>query len=73
MSDAIATIKEIRFTGLDSELTHCFVSIEAGGDCPIGVQGWHYKAFPPTKSVVDIVGSLGSDDPVLWPLKAPAK
>jgi hypothetical protein len=71
MSKATVTYKEIRFTGLDTELTHCFVLLEAGGDCPIGVQGWHYKAFPPSKSVGEIIESLPSDDPILWPQMAP--
>jgi len=71
MSKATVTYLEIRFTGLDTELTHCYVLCQAGGDCPLGVQGWHHKAFPASKSVADIVGTLGADDPVMWPQAAP--
>jgi len=71
MAKATATFKEIRFTGLDSELTECYVFIEAGGDCPHTVQGWHHKAFPASQSVQDILANFGKDDPILWPLKAP--
>lgn len=71
MGKATVTYKEIRFTGLDTEITHCFVACEAGADCPLGVQGWHYKAFPPSMSALDILATLGKDDPVLWPQMAP--
>jgi hypothetical protein len=71
MANASYTYKEVRFTGLDGELTHCFVWITAQGDAPIGVQGWHHKAFPPSVSLVDIAKNFGKDDPILWPLCAP--
>lgn len=71
MANSTVTYKEIRFTGLSSELTHCFVLCEASGDSPLGVQGWHHKAFPASKSVLDIVGSLGKDSPVMWPQAHP--
>jgi hypothetical protein len=71
MANSTVTYKEIRFTGLDTELTHCFVLCEAGGDSPLDVQRWHYKAFPASKSVLDIVGTLGKNDPVMWPQMAP--
>lgn len=61
---------EVRFL-IEDELTHCFVLIEAIGDCPFGVQGWHHKAFPPSKSVIDIMNEWRKDDPVLWPQAAP--
>ena len=71
MANSTVTYKEIRFTGLDTELTHCYVLCEAGGDSPLGVQGWHHKVFPASKSVHDIVSSLGKDDPVMWSQEAP--
>lgn len=71
MANSTVTYTEIRFTGLDGELTHCFVHCDAGGDSPLGVQGWHHKAFPASQAVVDIVASLGRDNPVMWPQCAP--
>lgn len=73
MAKATAIFQEIRFTGLDKELTECYVFIEAEGDCPNSVQGWHYKAFPASKSVEEIVSNLDKDDPIFWPLKAPSR
>lgn len=70
MSYAGIEYKEIRIV-IQPELTQVYVLIDAIGDCPIGVQGWHHKTFPASKNASEIVGSLGQDDPVLWPLNAP--
>jgi hypothetical protein len=69
--------REIRFV-IDDDLTYVYVLCEALGDCPIGVQGWHFKAFPASLSTVDILTKKmwvdGKDsDPVLWPQKAPER
>ena len=47
-------IKKVLFVIEDKE-TQCYVAVSAVGDCPIGVQGWHYKSFNPSISVVDIL------------------
>lgn len=71
MAPAGAIFKEIRFV-IEDELTQCYVAIQATGDAPLGVQGWHHKTFPASKSVLEIVsGFSGEDDPLLWPLNAP--
>jgi hypothetical protein len=69
MSRCTSEFRELRF--VLGELTEVYVHVEARGDCPLGVQGWHFKAFPATKSVHDIVGSFETDSPLLWPQKAP--
>jgi len=63
--------KEIRMI-VGPELTHVYTHIEADQNCPMGVQGVHYKAFPPTISTTDIMleWQNGEQDPVMWPLKA---
>jgi hypothetical protein len=71
MGKATVMFREMRFV-IHDDLTHCFVLCEAGGDCPVGVQGWHYKAFAPDVSVQEIVRRLvAGDSPVLWPQMAP--
>ena len=71
MGKCAATFREIRFV-LEDELTQVFVAIEAVGDCPISVQGWHHKTFPASLSAIDILNRIGSgDDPVLWDGGAP--
>lgn len=70
MADSSYTMNEIRFDVRDEQVTHCYVLCDAEGDSPIGVQGWHYKAFPARIPVAEILLKyLG--DVVLWPLKAP--
>jgi hypothetical protein len=58
---------------LDDELTHVYIFAEAIGDCPLGVQGWHYKAFPKNVSIGEIFTkrARGVADYLLWPLHAP--
>lgn len=71
MGTATATIKEIRFV-IEDELTQVYVSVDTGGDCPIGVQGWHHKTFPESRSVRDILDEMfTTDDCLLWPQEAP--
>ena len=54
MARATATIKQIQFV-IEGELTEAYVFVEADGDAPIGVQGWHHKTFPASMSVKDIL------------------
>lgn len=71
MANSTVTFREIRFVIKDA-FTECYVLLEAGGDSPLGVQGWHYKVFGPETPIIDILPLFaGDDDPVLWPLKAP--
>lgn len=69
--DCKFNIDEVRFDTRDEEITHVYTFLRPiGGDCPDGVLGWHYKAFPARLSAVEIYQSHFSDI-VLWPLKAP--
>ena len=72
MARAGYEVKEVRIV-IEPELTQVFVMCEAWGDCPIGVQGWHHKTFPPSVSGLDFFTAwkVGDEDPVLWPLEAP--
>ena len=77
MSKATVTFRELRFV-IGDDMTHVYVLCKADGDCPLGVQGWHYKVFPPHYSAAQILdmmfmskSPLKGDDPVLWPQKAP--
>lgn len=71
MAAAGMKYRELRFV-IEDELTQVYVLIEALGDCPMGVQGWHHKTFPASKPVIDILTRLGRDnDAVLWPQQAP--
>ena len=70
MANATATIQEISFDVRDEQMTHVYVLVRAGGDAPIGVQGWHYKAFPARITAVQILVEHFRDH-LLWPLKAP--
>ena len=69
MANSSYATKEIRFV-IEDELTECYVLLEAYGDSPLGVQGWHHKTFPASKSVVDIL-TKHMDDAVLWGQEAP--
>ena len=71
MAKCDALYTEIRFT-FPEGLTHCYVLIEARGDCPLGVAGWHHKAFPATVNVVEILNGIATGDaPHLWDHGAP--
>lgn len=62
--------RETRFI-YEEELTQCYVYLDAYNDVPLGVQGWHHKTFPKTKSAVDILTGMTKDSPILWPQSAP--
>jgi hypothetical protein len=70
MSDAGYLFKWLMVDTSDEQVTHVYVLLEATGDCPIGTQGWHYKAFPARVSTVEILQKWIADV-VLWPLHAP--
>ena len=71
MADSQAIFREVRFV-IEDELTQCYVRIEARGDSPLGVQGWHHKTFPASMPAIDILKSFaGTDDPILWAQEAP--
>lgn len=72
MSKAEMVYREIRFI-IEEDLTLVYVLIEAKGDCPIGVQGWHHKVFSSKIDVVTILSLMIEDSPVLWPLDSPEK
>lgn len=57
MGKATVEVKEIRFV-IEPEVTQAYVLCEAGGDCPLGLQGWHHKTFPGSRSVADILGAM---------------
>jgi len=61
-------IKKVLFVIEDKE-TQCYVAVSAAGDCPIGVQGWHYKSFDPPIPIVNILKE--HFDYLTWPLSAP--
>ncbi len=69
MGKCSAIIKEVRFV-IEDELTQAYVACDAIGDCPIGVQGWHHKTFPASKSIIDIVKDDISGF-LLWSQEAP--
>jgi len=60
---------EVRFI-IKPDFTECYVYCEAHGDCPIGVQGWHYKVFPKKVPIIDIV-KIYVIECILWPQKSP--
>ena len=70
MGKCSSTIREIRFV-IEDELTHCYVAVQADGDCPIGVQGWHHKVFPASVAAVDILTPKHFSDYLLWGQDAP--
>ena len=70
MGKCQSEIREVRFV-IEDGLTECYVLVEAMGDCPIGVQGWHHKTFPASQSALDILGSSAFRDYLLWPQESP--
>ena len=72
MAAAGMKYRELRFI-IEDELTQVYVFIEALGDCPHTVQGWHHKTFPATIPVAGLLPKMfdEDDDPVMWPGKAP--
>lgn len=69
MGECNTSIKEVRFV-FEDELTYVYVHCEAWGDCPLGVQGWHHKTFPVSRTAIDILRNDISGY-VLWPQQAP--
>lgn len=70
MANTDVYFREVRFI-IEQELTQCYVFLDAYNDVPLGIQGWHFKTFPKSKTVVDIVNDFGKDDPMMWPQCAP--
>lgn len=68
MGKCSSVIREIRFV-IEEELTQVYIHVDAFGDCPLGVQGWHHKTFAGSKAVDEILPETA--DFLLWPLKAP--
>jgi hypothetical protein len=69
MAKCFAEINKLLFV-FEEELTHCYVAVQAIGDCPIGVQGWHHKVFPKSLSAVDIL-KPDNFNYLEWSLEAP--
>jgi hypothetical protein len=69
MANTGYNFREIRMV-YAKDMTHCWVYLEAIGDCPLNVQGWHYKAFP-----ITVVGEriFTKEIPkcIEWPLDPP--
>jgi hypothetical protein len=76
MAAASYIVREIRFV-IGEELTEVFIAVDALGDCPDHVQGWHYKAYPKEVAAIEILENIrngGTDSEfLLWPLKAPIR
>jgi hypothetical protein len=70
MANAAYSYKWLMVDTSDEQITHVYVWLEAIGDCPPSVQGWHYKAFPARMSTVDILTQEVAGA-VLWPQHAP--
>ena len=70
MADSGYFYEWLMFDTTDEQVTHVYVSLRATGDSPIGVQGWHYKAFPARIPTIDILkNEIGNA--VMWPQHAP--
>lgn len=69
MGKAGYSFKEVRIL-FEAQLTHVYVLLEAHGDCPIGVHGWHHKAFSASVSGLDALRE--SADAVMWVQDAPS-
>ena len=60
-------ILAIHFDFSDEQLTNVKVFVEAIGDCPHTVQGWHEKAFPARRSALEILqNEIAKGDYLLW-------
>jgi hypothetical protein len=72
MAKCESIIRELRFV-LEKELTHVYIFCEAVGDCPLGVQGWHFKTFAASVSAIDVLTMIGKgeEEYLLWPLNGP--
>lgn len=66
MGKCITKVRGIEFL-FDDEMTTVTVEVEAFGDCPLGVQGAHTKAFPPSRSALDILqNEIANQEYLLW-------
>lgn len=72
MSDSHYDITELRFV-FRPDATHVYAYAQPLDDCPIGIQGWHHKAFPTSMSTIDILQAWaqGEETPILWPIEMP--
>jgi len=74
MTNASVKYKEIRFL-IEENHTDMYVRCEAQGDCPLGVQGWHFKCFPGQDSIEILLwkafGPQNEESPIMWPQKSP--
>ena len=69
---AEASYRELRFI-LEPELLQVYVLVEATGDTPLTVQGWHHKTFPASTNCIEALASFIYESPLLWPLDAPPR
>lgn len=70
MAKCETIINEVRFV-FENQLTHCYILVNAIGDCPITLQGWHHKTFPASLSAIDILTHHVAGEYLMWPLDAP--
>lgn len=73
MGDTGLDAVEVRFV-IEPELTHCYINYQhATGDRFDIAQGWHFKTFPASMSVLDIMNAWaeGREQPLMWPQHAP--
>ena len=74
MANTVISYDEIRMDVRDEQLTHVYVYIRnVSCDGLLGVEGWHYKAFPARMSTLEIMQAWadGKEEPLLWTLNAP--
>ena len=75
MSNTNIYVRRIVFD-IEDELTQMYVALDAFPDAPIGVQGWHHKTFPASKSCIEIMQEIaaGTEESwILWPQKVPGE
>jgi hypothetical protein len=72
MGSCKVEIREIRFI-IEPELTQVYIAVDAIGDCPFQLQGWHHKTFAKSVSAIQVMEMIrdGKEDHLLWPLDAP--
>lgn len=76
MASCAVVYKEVRFV-IEDELTHCYIRIDAIGDCPHMMAGWYHKVFPQSKSAIQILneafeaGGNDKNHPLFWDKGAP--
>lgn len=73
MGDCTLFYDEIRFSVRDPDKTEMWVFIRGEGDCPFQALGWHYKAFPPTFTTMDILlrWMNNEEEPATWERRDP--